>query len=236
MEKGFSFISSPSPCAYLKDQKWSLEHRFIPDLSREEFQRYLNEGWRRFGSVIFRPRCQTCTACLSLRVLVDQFRPDRSQRRTMKANANIELVIGEPCLDEARITLYFLHHQLRHEMRGWQRPRPDTALQLIYSIAEGTLPAEEWSYYIDGKLVGVSYIDALPEGYSAIYSYHHPEYQKRSLGTYMVLRLIEEAQKREMPYVYLGYYVEHCLSLEYKARFAPNEVLDANGNWSTFVA
>src|SRR5262249_2725260 len=152
MEKGFSFISAPSPCAYLKDQNWSLEHRFIPELNPEEFQIYLQQGWRRFGSMIFRPRCKQCTACLSLRVLVDHFRPDRSQKRTIKANADMQLVIGTPSFDAARIELYYLHHQVRHETRGWQKPRPENAIQLIYSIAEGSMPAQEWSYYIDGKL------------------------------------------------------------------------------------
>ena len=94
-------------------------------------------------------------------------------------------------------------------------------------------PTEEWSYWVDDKLVGVGYVDALPEGLSAIYYYHEPTEHSRSLGTFNILKIIEAARQRGLPHVYLGYYVKGCRSLEYKARFRPNEIL-FDGRWTSF--
>ena len=92
-------------------------------------------------------------------------------------------------------------------------------------------PTEEWSYWISGTLVGLGYVDALPEGLSAIYFVHAPDEHRRSLGTFNILTLIDAARRRGLPHVYLGYYVEGCRSLEYKARFRPHEVLNG-GAWT----
>ena len=96
--------------------------------------------------------------------------------------------------------------------------------------------AEEWRYLLNGRLVGVGYVDALPDGLSAIYYFSDPDERSRSLGTFNVLSIIEEAGRRGLPWVYLGYYVKGCRSVEYKARFAPNEVLGADGTWGPFVS
>ena len=92
---------------------------------------------------------------------------------------------------------------------------------------DNPFPVEEWCYYIGQRLVGVGYVDPLPAALSAIYFFYEPEQRDRSLGTYNVQQIIESARKRQIPHVYLGYCVEGCPSLEYKARFQPNEVLGA---------
>ncbi len=90
----------------------------------------------------------------------------------------------------------------------------------------------EWCYYLGEKLVGVGYVDCLPKCLSAIYFFHDPDERKRSLGTYNVLSIIRKAAEwRLPPPYYLGYFVEGCRSLEYKARFCPHEVLNAKGEW-----
>jgi arginine-tRNA-protein transferase len=83
-------------------------------------------------------------------------------------------------------------------------------------------------------LIGVGYVDALPGGLSAIYFYYDPGERHRSLGTYNVLSILASARARNLPHVYLGYYVAGCRSLEYKARFRPNEVLTGGGTWARF--
>ncbi len=93
---------------------------------------------------------------------------------------------------------------------------------------------QEWCYYLGEKLVGVGYVDRVPEGLSAIYFFHDPEERQRSLGTFNVLSAVRQAAAWELPHVYLGYYVEGCRSLEYKARFRPNEVIGAGGEWEPF--
>jgi arginine-tRNA-protein transferase len=123
--------------------------------------------------------------------------------------------------------LYYAFHAHGHETKGWpdrshERTRQDESGLALF--LGNPFPTEEWSYWIGDRLVGVGYVDALAVGLSAIYFFHDPREHKRSLGTLNVLRLIEAAGHRGVPHVYLGYYVKGCRSLEYKARFRPNEV------------
>jgi len=95
------------------------------------------------------------------------------------------------------------------------------------------IPTEEWCYYDQEKLIGVGYVDVVPQGLSAIYYFHDPAYRDWGLGTWNVLNVMSEAKRRHFPFVYLGYYVSGCRSLDYKAKFKPNEVLDPAGLWKS---
>jgi arginine-tRNA-protein transferase len=95
---------------------------------------------------------------------------------------------------------------------------------------------EEWCYHLEGELIGVGYVDALPGGLSAVYFFYDPAHRQRSLGTWNVLNVLRETTRRGLPYTYLGYYVEGCPSMVYKARFAPNEILGPDGQWHPFQA
>ena len=191
----------------------------------------LREGWRRFGPMIFRPECPSCRMCQSLRVPVTTFRPRESQRRAWNKNqASVTLRIGSPSVSPAKLDLFARFQQHGHEAKGW--PADNNSLGLMLA---NPFPTEEWCYYLDDRLVGVGYVDALPEGLSAIYFYYDPAERHRSLGTYNVLSLLASTRERGVPHVYLGYYVEGCRSLDYKARFRPNEVLSGQGNWEPFV-
>jgi arginine-tRNA-protein transferase len=235
MESLIRFTAPPSPCGYLPDRNWALEYEHVASASRAEYMRRLREGWRRFGHTLFRPHCPACTACRSLRVVVERFRPDRSQRRARKANENaVELRVGRPRVTRGRLELYDRYHAFQSELKGWPEHPAKDPESYAESFVDNPFPVEEWCYYLGSELVGVGYVDALPGGLSAIYFYYDPEQRRRSLGTWNVLRVIEEAARRRLPHVYLGYYVAGCRSLEYKARFAPNEVLGPDGEWRPF--
>jgi len=235
MEKGLSYIAQPSQCHYLLDQEWQLEYRIIPTLDSQMYLELLNQGWRRFGWMLFRPRCASCQACQPIRVLVDTFHPDRSQRRVQKSNSNTHLVIGPPEIDAARLDVYYRHHQHHAETKGWPAPNLDDAVSHIASIVDGPFPVQEWAYYIDGQLVAISYVDALADGYSGIYFYHDPDFRKLSLGNWICLSMIEQAKLDGLPYIYLGYYIKDCRSMEYKGKFAPNQVLTPDGAWINYL-
>ena len=228
-----SEIKTPlSACLYLPDQQWQLHYELTPDLHPIDYMGKLKEGWRRVGPAIFRPECPTCHCCRSLRIAVMHFRPSRSQRRAWKRNENtVEIKIGAPSISPERLELLAKFHEHGEQTKGWpSRTEEDGGLDL-YVL--NPFPTEEWSYWIDGRLVGVGYVDALSEGLSAIYFFHDPDQHQRSLGTFNILNVIEEARQRALPHVYLGYYVEGCRSLEYKARFRPNEIL-CGGRWEPF--
>jgi arginine-tRNA-protein transferase len=249
METLFRYVAEPSPCAYLHDQSWSLEYECVTALTKAEYLRRMLEGWRRFGSMLFRPACPSCNACRALRVLAGQFRPDRSQRRTRKANQDaIRLRVGKPDVSPAKLQLYDRYHAYQAYAKGWPLHPAKDAETYAESFVYHPFPVEEWCYYLGRRLVGVGYVDSLPAsrdaptengrptaGLSAIYFFYDPAERQRGLGTWHILRLIEEAVRRGLPYVYLGYYVAGCDSMEYKKRFAPNQTRAPDGAWRDFV-
>jgi arginine-tRNA-protein transferase len=168
-------------------------------------------------------------------VPVAQFEPDRSQRRCLAANDGaVNLVIGEPEVTAEKLDLYDRFHAHQSARVGWPRHGPKDADGYAESFVVNPFATQEWCYYTGEKLVGVGYVDRLPEGLSAIYFFHDPDERKRSLGTYNVLSVLRAAAEWNVPHVYLGYYVEGCRSLEYKTRFRPNEVLGPDGAWRAF--
>ena len=235
MESLYRFLAPSSPCGYLPDQYWRLEYEHMAALTAVEYQQRLREGWRRFGHMLFRPVCSACSACQSLRVVVDSFRPNRSQRRAVQANQeSVHLQIGEPRINRAKLQLYDRYHAYQTHHKGWpQHPAKDSD-SYADSFVINPFPVEEWSYYLDRKLIGVGYVDPLPAGLSAIYFFYDPEERHRSLGTWNVLQILGQARARRLPHVYLGYFVAGCSSLEYKSRFVPNEVLGSDGQWRPF--
>lgn len=230
----YQLTAPASRCGYLPDQRWSLHYLFVAQASAAEYQGFLERGWRRFGRAFFHPVCKTCHRCLSLRVPVGTFRPDRSQRRALKANADVELVVGPPAVTDEKLRLYDRFHEHQADEKGWPAHGPKDPADYAESFADNPFPAEEWCYYAGGRLIGVGYVDVLPAALSAIYFFYDPDERHRSLGTYNVLRAIAAAGDRCLPHVYLGYYVAGCRSLEYKGRFRPNEVLGTDGTWGPF--
>jgi len=235
MQSLFTFTTDPGPCGYLHDRDWSLQYEVVGELTPAEYQLRLKAGWRRFGYSLFRPACAGCRACQSIRVPVATFRPSRSQRRAVGANdGTIEIAIGTPHATREKLELYDRFHDFQHGHKGWPDNGPTTAVDYVESFVEHPFPTEEWCYYRAGRLVGVGYVDALPEALSAIYFYYDPDERERSPGTFNVLSILRVAAERGIPHVYLGYYVAGCRSLEYKATFRPNEVLTPEGEWRPF--
>jgi arginine-tRNA-protein transferase len=235
METLRRFIALPSPCGYLPGQWWRLEYELVADATPADYMARMLQGWRRFGDTLFRPRCLTCRACRSLRVLVERFRPDRSQRRCRKANEGVvRLAIGAPSVTRAKLRLYDRYHAYQSAAKGWPEHPAKDAESYATSFVDNPFPTEEWCYYLDDRLVGVGYVDDLPGGLSAIYFFYDPDERYRSLGTWNVLNLIDRARARGMPHLYLGYYVAGCRSMAYKTRFGPNQVLGEDGRWHDF--
>jgi arginine-tRNA-protein transferase len=235
MQSLFQYVAPPGPCGYLPDQTWRLEYDLVGEISKAEYMEHLLHGWRRFGASLFRPRCLACKSCRSVRVLVDRFRPGRSQKRVRKANeGQVQLRIGSPSVSRAKLRLYDAYHAFQSEAKGWPDHPAKDASAYAESFVENPFPTQEWCYYLDGELIGVGYVDDLPQGLSAIYFFYDPALRQRSLGTWNVLCLIEVAAARKIPFLYLGYYVEGCQSMEYKVRFAPNQLLSADEEWRDF--
>ena len=236
MDTLIRYIAPPGPCGYLPAETWSLEYELVSSLSAAEYSERLAGGWRRFGRAMFRPRCRACRACQPLRVLADQFRPDRSQRRVIKANAGFtELRIRTPSVTKAKLNLYDSYHAFQSEAKGWPLHPAKDAHSYANSFIDNPFETQEWCYYLGNQLVGVGYVDEVPCGLSAIYFFYDVQYRHLSLGTWNVLSILNAAATKPVPHVYLGYYVAGCRSMAYKARFRPSEVLGADGRWRLFA-
>lgn len=233
MEISTHYVTPPHRCSYLPEQTAMLEYLDCISLSVEEYGQLLDAGWRRFGCSLFRPRCPFCTACWSLRVLVNDFQMNRSQKRNYRDNKDrIRLVIDQPSVSDAKLHLHDVFHSYQSEHIGWQRYPPKDHESYLSSFVSNPIPTEEWCYYDRVKLIGVGYVDVVPQGLSAIYFFHDPEYRDWGLGTWNVLTVMDQSSLRKLPYAYLGYYVAGCRSLEYKARYQPHEVLSTSGQWT----
>ena len=193
-------------------------------VSPPELEKLLERGWRRFGPVYFRPVCQSCEECVSVRVPVASFAPSPNLKRVARRASHLRVEVGPPAVDDARLWLYRRWHAGREANRGW---RPDRigaesyAMQFCFPHAA----AREFTYWEGDMLLGVGIADETPRALSAVYCYYDPARANLSLGTYNVLHAIRYARERGLAYVYLGYRVEGCASLRYKGRFTPQERL-----------
>ena len=230
------YLATPSPCGYLPEEAWQLEYECVQSATAEEYMQRMTEGWRRFGRMLFHPACPRCEACKSIRVVVDRFRPNRSQRRCQQRNEGlIRLRISEPEITRAKLDLYDRFHAFQTEIKGWPWHPPKDTESFFHSFVDNPFPTEEWCYFLDSKLIGLGYVDNLSGGLSAIYFVHDPAYRKHALGTWNVLSILKEARQRQRPHVYLGYYVVGCPSMEYKSHFVPNQIRHPDGIWRDFL-
>lgn len=228
MQTLMTFVSAADQCQYLHDRDWQFEYEIVATATADEYGERLRLGWRRFGHALFKPSCPACSMCRSLRIPVVTFHADRSQKRAWKANDGVlRLVVGAPSDTSEKRALFEAFHSYQHDSKGWSNAATDYTEMFVLN----PFKTEEWCYYLDDRLIAVGYVDRVDDGLSAIYFYYDPRERHRSLGTFNVLSIVNAARAAPLPYVYLGYYVEGCRSLEYKARFRPHERLE-HGRWT----
>lgn len=221
----------PFECPYLPGR--TARHALVaaPWLPPGMYQTLMDLNFRRMGQVYYRPECDGCRACRMLRVRVGEHRPTRAERRCLARNADLDVQVGPPRASEEKLRLYQRYLDMRHGVR------PDDVREefegLLYAAPPSSL---EVCYRVAGRLLGVGLADAEPGALSAVYSFYDPDQARRSLGVYNVLWLIGECRRRRVPYLYLGYHVEGCRKMVYKARFQPHDLWLAEGRWESLPA
>ncbi len=218
-------ISEPEPCPYLPGRESTTETMLMTSVSAAQLERLLEQGFRRFGPLYFRPVCAQCSECVPVRVPVASFALSKNLRRVLARAQKVRVEVGLPRVDDQRLALYRRWHALREGDRGW---KPDTLTEQSYQM-QFAFPhpaAREYSYWLDGALVGIGIMDELPHSISAVYCFYEPAHAALSLGTFNVLTALANARAAEKQHVYLGYRVEDCPSLSYKGRFVPQERLE----------
>lgn len=225
MREVFRVVEEPRQCSYLSAERASLEYRIVTDLGRDDYEDLLARGYRRFGHQLFRPACRRCQQCVSLRVLVQEFSPTRSQRRVVRKNAHVRAVLEPVSVTSTHLELFNRYHRFMAEHRGWQRDLI-TREEYLESFAAGSNEVGlQWMFYAEDRLVGVALMDETTAAISLVYSFYDPDWRGASAGTFAVLTQLEYARQKKLRYAYPGYWIAACPSMSYKNRFTPYERL-----------
>lgn len=188
-------------------------------------------GFRRSGSHYYRPHCEHCNACIPVRLDARAFRPDRSQRRVWKRNQDVTFNLVPAQFSERYYQLYARYIDERHADGDMYPPSRD---QFRSFLVEGATESWFLEMTVADELIGLAVLDELDDGLSAIYTMFHPDQDDRSLGTLAILWQVEEARRRALPWVYLGYWIAESRKMNYKTRFRPVEAL-IDGTWQVFT-
>ena len=232
------YLTAPSACPYLpgREERKVFTHiigRRAPGLNDNLTQ----SGFRRSQTIAYRPACEACRACVSVRVKAQEFAPTRSMRRVLGLNADIVGVSGQAQATNEHYSLFRAYVDARHGEGGMaDMSALDFAMMIEDSHIETRLveyrrrgPDTAVHGRGQGPLLAAALTDVLGDGLSMVYSFFEPEAADRSLGTYMILDQIRRARQAGMEHVYLGYWVEGSRKMDYKARFRPQERLGMNG-------
>jgi arginine-tRNA-protein transferase len=222
---------APSACPYLDDRVSRLPLRLpIRALRRSEFDSRLEIGDRRQGLLLYRTACPDCDACEPIRLDVEQFVPNRSQRRILRrGDREIETEIGplDPTLE--KVALYNRHKRGRGLTSG-EEPIDLDGYRAF--LGESCCESFELRYRIGGRLMGVAVTDRSDGALSAVYCYFDPRYGQLSPGTYSILKQLDLCQRWGLRHVYLGLFIADCEAMAYKGGFVPHE-RRLGGRWVT---
>ncbi len=223
------FMTAPMPCPYLPGR---FERKLVTELRGPEANNVHDllsrAGFRRSHSIAYLPACGDCNACVPVRVRCDGFSPGRSFRRIKNRNRDLIRNVMPPTATQEQYQLFSAYQDARHGNGDMARM---DARDYRAMIEDSTVETSIFEYRrADDSLIAVALIDILADGLSAVYSFFDPKEDRRGLGTYIILDLIDEARMLSLPHIYLGYWIGECRKMSYKMRFQPLEGF-RNGEW-----
>lgn len=216
------------PCPYFGDGRISKVEAciFYDEFLEEAYSNLLPLGYRRINNLFYRNVCESCKECITLRVVVNEFKPSKSQRRLLKKNSQFEIVLSHSYVTFEKLLLY---QNYITEVHNSHRNLNEVAGELE-RIHTGYPAIIEMDYYLDGKLKCVGVLDECKDALSSVYFYYDPLIRKRQPGIFSILKEIELAKNLEKKFLYLGYYISGLPKMSYKAGFKPAEILK-DGKW-----
>lgn len=234
-------MTAPSPCPYLEGQ---MERKVFTDLSGpdapERHEAFNQIGFRRSQNIVYRPICEGCGKCVSVRVIAGQFKPGKSMRRACKQFSALEVEDLDPVATFEQYDLLKSYLKSRHEGGGMADMDEFEFSEMVElspittRIVEYREPAPDGARHRKGNLAGVALTDVLSDGLSLVYSFFRTDERFSGLGTFIIVDHILRAAAAGLPHVYLGYWVEGSKTMDYKQRFRPLEALTKDG-WKAFT-
>lgn len=215
------YLSTSQDCSYLPGQT-SQSLMLDPEQpATSQLHSLLSRhGFRRSGSLVYRPHCPSCQACVAVRIPVEQFLPSRSQARVLKRGNQLEVTECAPSTSNEHYQLFARYIEQRHSDGSMYPPSPE---QYSDFLCQPLDYAHFFEFRLEGKLLAVAVSDLLDDGLSAVYTFFDPQAARWSLGQLAVLWQIAEAKRRQLPYLYLGYWIRDCQKMSYKTDYQPLE-------------
>ncbi|HEB56364.1 MAG TPA: arginyltransferase [Gammaproteobacteria bacterium] len=224
------YLTPPHPCSYLDERQASTV--FVDPsfpLNMEHYNQLAKLGFRRSGDHVYRPECANCKLCIPVRIPVNAFRPNRSQKRCWRRNEDLRIRVVDADFREEHFKLYRRYMSSRHAGGGMDKDDPEAYQSLI---------AARWcdsaliEFRLQQKLLAVAVVDQFEQGMSAVYTFFDPDLSNRSLGVYAVLAEIHMLQEAGQDWLYLGYWNPQSPKMAYKNNYTPLEFFDQEG-WTS---
>lgn len=222
------FATKPHPCSYIQGQIATTV--FVDPEAAIDIELYSQLsllGFRRSGGHLYRPQCASCQACISCRIPVENFKPNRAQRRCWQKNQDISIQVVNDIHSPEHYNLYASYIEHRHHEGDMYPPSEEQYKAFLTSEWQAT---EYWEFRLNDRLIGVSVCDHVDDGLSAVYTFFDPNLSERALGKFAVLSQINRAREMGLSHVYLGYWIKQCEKMNYKIQYRPLELL-MNHRW-----
>lgn len=226
------YVTAPYPCSYL-DARQARSQVVTPThlITTPVYSELARLGFRRSGHYVYRPWCDRCRSCTPVRIKLDGFSPNRSQKRAWQKHGQLAAHSVARKFSQEQFDLYRRYQKARHAEGGMDHDSEEQFSQFLLSSPVATQLVEFRD--TDNNLVMVSVIDLLTDGWSSVYTFYDPHLSGASLGTYNVLWQIEQCRALGLPYLYLGYWIADSRKMAYKANFQPLECF-IQGHWQAF--